>query len=466
MKQAPDPRLESLLGGAALATLRQRLRRHFERDDPQAPARVIRVTGLDASGHEALAQLIGASAQHRKSLRVDLETLDATLRAAGIATSLRDALERLDGPIAHRASARADARARWAAVTGQCRHEALGRLLQTPAALGLLKRLARRDTVVAGQLIEQTEAVLRRLPAHGLPLAQLAAETLGDAHALDGGRPVATLVIAVCRRAFATHEDGPGDASAQAWQSFAGYMQHEQHEQHEESGPDRACADEDGCDERTRDEERSRDVWARAGVLVNELARPALFLNLPLHDGVAGFGTRGEPGYASLRQLLRSPPPFAVAGRDVFVCENPNVVAIAADRLGVHCAPLVCTDGMPAAAQRTLLGQLVRTGAHLRYHGDFDWAGVRIANRVMRAFAARPWRMGANDYEAAAMTAPHGQRTLENPAVAALWDPALAPAMCRRRVAIDEEAVAGTLIEDLDQSPRSSSRASSTNARR
>jgi len=33
-------------------------------------------------------------------------------------------------------------------------------------------------------------------------------------------------------------------------------------------------------------EERDRSVWARAGILVNELARPALFLNLP---------TRGMP---------------------------------------------------------------------------------------------------------------------------------------------------------------------------
>lgn len=248
----------------------------------------------------------------------------------------------------------------------------------------------------------QAEAVLRRLPAEGVPRAQLAAETLGDAHALDSGQAVATLVIAAWRQS--------------------------------ETG---------------MNEERTRDVWARAGVLVNELARPALFLNLPLRGSEGWLGSRGEPGYVSLRRLLRSALAFDVADREVFVCENPNVVAIAADRLGIGCAPLACTDGMPAAAQRTLLVQLANAGARLRYHGDFDWAGVRIANQVMREFDAKPWQLRTHEYEAAASAAPHSQRNLEGTAVAASWDDALAPAMLRRGVAVAEEAIVGSLLEDL-----------------
>jgi len=38
---------------------------------------------------------------------------------------------------------------------------------------------------------------------------------------------------------------------------------------------------------------------------------------------------------------------------------------------------------MLAAAQRTLLMQLRRAGATLRYHGDFDWPGIAIGNVVM-----------------------------------------------------------------------------------
>ena len=70
------------------------------------------------------------------------------------------------------------------------------------------------------------------------------------------------------------------------------------------------------------------------------------------------------------------------------VCENPNLVAIAADALGTRCAPLVCTDGMPAAAQRCLLSQLATAGAQTFYHGDFDWPGLHIGNYVMREYGA------------------------------------------------------------------------------
>ena len=79
-----------------------------------------------------------------------------------------------------------------------------------------------------------------------------------------------------------------------------------------------------------------------------------------------GLSLSGEPVHLSLRRLLRRPPPWDVAGREVFVCENPNIVAIAADRLGTTCAPLACTDGMPFAAQQTLLAQLAASGARLR----------------------------------------------------------------------------------------------------
>jgi uncharacterized protein (TIGR02679 family) len=197
------------------------------------------------------------------------------------------------------------------------------------------------------------------------------------------------------------------------------------------------------------EEERDRTLWARAGVLVNELARPALFLNLRMEDGGTFAGEAGEPAYATLRRLLRSPPRLAVAGRTVYVCENPNLVAIAADRLGERCAPLVCTDGMPAAAQRTLLLQLAEAQANLFYHGDFDWPGLRIANLVMRSFGARPWRFGAGDYTAC--VARSTGQTLAGPPTPAAWDAALAPAMQERGLAIPEEAVAAALLQDLQR---------------
>jgi uncharacterized protein (TIGR02679 family) len=136
-----------------------------------------------------------------------------------------------------------------------------------------------------------------------------------------------------------------------------------------------------------------------------------------------------------------------VARRDVFVCENPNIVAIAADRLGPTCAPLICTDGMPSAAQQTLLAQLAAGGAKLRYHGDFDWAGLVIGNFVMREFGAGPWRFETADYVAA--TADHRIALRDNKPVAARWDDRLADAMSERRVVVHEEGVVETLLIDL-----------------
>jgi uncharacterized protein (TIGR02679 family) len=420
-----DPRLHKLLGGDELAALRRRLRRHFERHAPGASPCLLRVGSLSAAEREALALLTGRPPRDAKSMQVDVTLLDAMLRDAGIARSLRDALEQIDGPLVHLAAARAAAEASWSAVVAGCTHPALAGHLQTPAALGLLKRLARQDASVAKRLLEAADAVLRRLPARGVARAQLAAETLGNAHALDSGQATATLVLAAWR-----HIERERSDAAETNDSLDGTSE-------ETSG--RAL------------DERIRDVWARAGVLVNELARPALLLNVPVHANETPLCAPGEPAYLSLRRLLRAPPRWAVADLAVFVCENPNLVAIAADRLGVRCAPLVSTDGMPAAAQRTLLSQLAQAGARLRYHGDFDWPGVQIANHVMCTWGAHPWRFGALDYEAAAVGAPHARRDLVDSGIVASWDASLAPAMQRLGLAIAEEAVAAPLLGDLRQ---------------
>jgi len=423
MDKAPptaDPRLRRLLGGAELDSVRQRLRRHFERAEPGAAAAVIRLGGLDPAAYRTLCQLTGRSARPAHSMTLDIVELDAKLAAAGLADSLRDALERLDGPIVARAQLRRELEAQWSALAisiPAC--PALRAWLDTPAAPTLLKRLG-RDPGRALSLLTAADRVLRCLPAKGQPRSQLAAQTLGDAHGLDAGRPIATLVLAAWR-----YRESVDAARAEMDDDAAQASSHR------------------------GSEERQRDIWARAGILVNELARPALLLNLPVNDPAQESWRPGEPAYLSLRQLLRMPPAWSVAGQTVFVCENPNLLAIAADQLGRRCAPLVCTDGMPAAAQRTLLDQLLRAGAQLRYHGDFDWPGLGIANFVVRAWQASPWRLGSHDYEAAVRLAPVSQQQLGPAAIIASWDARLAPAMQTHGIPIAEEAVAATLLDDL-----------------
>jgi len=416
MSAEADLRLQRLLGGEALAGLRRKLRRRFERLPATAPPGLMKLDDLTAGEHEALALLTGRSARYRKSLLLDLAALDAALARVGLAVSLRAALERLDGPIADKAAVEQDKRERWSAVTAGGDHGGLAAFLATGAGLGLLKRLTRQDTEIANHICDAARAVLRRLPAAGLPRAGLAAETLGDAHALDTGRPVATLVLAVLRRSSG-----------------------EEHAGEEVAGGEREEAD---------GTERARSVWARAGILVNELAKPALLLNLPIRTGVP-LAEPGEPGFVSLRRLLRSPPDWDVDGRAVHVCENPNLLAIAADRLGRGCRPLVSTDGMPAAAQRTLLEQLAAAGARLFYHGDFDWPGLLIAGRVLADFSAQPWRFLTADYERAVTVLADYRQNLVGAAVDAGWDERLGPVMRRIGLAVPEEALAEQLLGDL-----------------
>jgi uncharacterized protein (TIGR02679 family) len=412
MNDAPEARLQRLLGNDALATVRLQLRRQFERAEPGTAPERLQLTKLDAAAHAALCQLTGRPSRLAASMTLDRATLDERLRAAGLASTLRDALEKLDGPIVSRAALRREIEAHWSALATAATADTRLRAWQgTPAAITLLKRIG-REPARAAALLDAADRVLRRLPGAGITRSQLAAETLGDAHGLDNGRALATIVLAVLRH----------DAADRC--------------------PDDAVAGVDG-------EERVRDVWARTGVLVSELARPVLTLNLPAPPDAAIAGGPGEPAYFSLRYLLRRRPAWPVAGRTVHVCENPDVVAIAADRLGGRCAPLVCTEGMPAAAQRTLLDQLGAAGARLLYHGDFDWAGIGIGNFVIRTWGAQPWRYRAADYLVAVVRAPARPRDLPTSNVTADWDAELAPAMGRSGLCVAEEAVAEALIGDL-----------------
>lgn len=408
MKPDTD-RLQRLLGGSELAALRKRLRARFRR---AAPAPAFTLGTLNITERRALEGLLGRPASQAASLRVTQEEFDSALSRAGLADNLLAALEALDGPLEVHAD-RVRQQRDWAKVVDKAPADPrLREMLRAPAGLGLMKRLA-GDPQTAATLLAAAAQVLARLPATGTPLAELAAATVHDAHALDPGRGLAALVL----RAAEGARTAPsiGEASA--------------------ADPDQ--------------DERTRSRWARQGVAVNELAAPVLCLNLTADTDTVGgrllaaARNAGEPLHLSLRSLLRAPPRWRLSGRVVFACENPAVAAIAAQRLGPACAPLVCTSGMPAAAQRTLLGQLAVSGAVIRYHGDFDWPGLRIGNFVMRSFGASPWRFGAQDYVV------RPGRVLEGPTAVAQWDAQLAPTMSAAGFALDEEAVVDTLMEDL-----------------
>jgi len=412
--QSDDDRLRRLLGGIELAALRRRLRARYEGGKSNGS---FTLTTLDAAERRALERLLGRGVRAAGSMRLSVEELDAAVAHAGLTRDFRAALEALDGPLVDRKAERRARQSRWSAVFAEVSESRLRAVVAQVEGAALVKRLARSDQDRGRSLLEAAARVLVQLPGVGTPLAQLAAETLGDAHALDPGQPVATLVL----RAF----------GADVFES---------------SSADEAVA----ASSLVRDVRR--DQWARAGVTLNELSAPALFLNLhaagdTVAADVASSAARGgEPVHLSLRALLRSTPKWDVAERTVYVCENSSIVAVAADRLRGASAPLVCTDGMPGAAQQTLLRQLVQAGARLEYHGDFDWPGVAIGNFVLRTFGAAPWRFSVSDYHAASSVA---ALPLSGRRVTAIWDRELAGAMLERGAAIHEESVVESLISDL-----------------
>lgn len=404
-------RLRATLGVPELARLLDALQHRAELGRPlTGPLNLSAATPAERAAIDAI---FGRQSTRGRTLRIDLDLLAATLREAGIAAGLHEALEALRGDIVDRRSSDRERAGAWAAVW----HEAdaafspwpaLRTWIATLARLGTLRRLAGDDAALAASWLRDLVRIVAALPAAAEPLPALAARLFGDAHALDPGTARATLAV----RAAARLGGVPFE----------------------------------------NDAEGRRAAWGGVGVMCDELSTPALVLNLPatgespldqlLRTGCA----HGDPVHVSLRLLLRYPisRDAALAGRPVFVCENPTVVALAADRLGRACAPLVCVNGQFATPSLILLRQLRQAGARLHYHGDFDPAGVKIARRAMAEGGAQPWRFGAADY----IAAPKGERFAGHVG-ATPWDDALAPAMEADGRSAHEEAVFALLADDL-----------------
>jgi uncharacterized protein (TIGR02679 family) len=369
----------------------------------------------------AIANLLGLKALPRGpkgTVKVPLAALDAALRASRFAVDLPEAMALL-GPLRDLPSERrAEGERRegiWRrarehpAVAGSGR-PALGPWLDDLARSGLLHRLAPAEEAA---VLERTLAVLSALlgaSADPAPLAVAANRALGSSHALDLGQPVATLTLG----ALAHLRGEPPPRTAQ----------------------------------------ERRALWESAGLIADDLSCNVLALGLrpagdgPLAGSLRALADLGEPAVLTLRQLTRGDLSFSPLPR-VRVCENPAVIAAAADRFGAAYPPLVCVAGILNQAAWTLLSRLAEQGAEIAYHGDFDGPGIAIANSIARRFPTfRPWRFGASDYRAALPRA--GSPLSPGVLPAASWDADLAPAMVEAGVMVEEEAVLGELLGDLE----------------
>jgi uncharacterized protein (TIGR02679 family) len=427
-------RLQRLLGGEPTAWLIRRARDRLEAG--RSLTGPVTLTDATAEQRRAVERLTGRPARSGASLSVSLPEVDRILRESGaVPGGLAEAVKILTGPLRDRDRDRADTAAAWAAAFAPLDDAVAGRPELAAwrgwlDATGVVRRLAPSpdDALV---LLDHVAAVLRRLPSRGVPIGRLAAECCGDAHALDDGRPAGTLALSAVR--------------ALAGLPFAA----------------------DG----TADSRRA--AWAAVGVHLDDLSSLVLCLGLPgdtrtaLGGVLALYREAGQPAMLTLRQLRCHDAPLHAGV--VRICENPVVVAAAADELGGRCQPLVCVGGQPSAAGWRLLDLLAAGGAEFRYHGDFDWGGIRIACAVQARMNQgrvrwQPWRYDRDAYETAAAAVPAPAARLARDArdardarlprlagepVATPWDPGLAAAMTRRDVRIEEELALDSLLADL-----------------
>lgn len=419
----PDAVLRRLLGRPELRRLFDGARAALESRGGER-ARGFTLDGCLDAERRAIADLFGWSEVPPDGrFRVSLEKLDGALRASAVGQGLVEVLTRLGGPLADQRQARAAAEAATEQLWAKARsHPALvarpelGRWLDELRARGILARAANLAGRSPAVLLDRCLAVVARLPVEGggalLPV--LAMEVLGDTHALDHGQPESGLVL-------------------------------------------RAAAVLAGWTECPAAAPQRRQLWAEVGVACDALSTDVLTFGLRpagaslLARHLREASEEAVPRRVTLRELRE--PLTLRPGTAVYVCENPSVVAAAADRIGAECAPVVCVEGVPTTAALQVLRQLARSGAELHVRGDFDWPGIRIVNQLLEALPdARTWRMGTEDYRQAA--GPRGELLeLEGAPVTARWSPELASVLQAVGLAVPEERILEELLGDLRGTP-------------
>ncbi|MDF9807245.1 uncharacterized protein (TIGR02679 family) [Streptomyces sp. HB372] len=402
-----EARLRRLLGGPDLAWLLERVRRRLERGQPlTGPVSLAAPTPAQRAAAE---RLLGRAPGGGRALTVRLDAVDAVLVRSGVSPEgLTVAVTTLTGPVVPLEEVRRSEGQAWAeayapltglAGEGPSLEEWVGRVRED----GLVRRLARTPEA-ARPLLDQVARVLRELPAEPPgSLSVFAADILGSAHALDDGTPPATLCLSGIR-ALTGH---PGGAGA-AWR---------------------------------------RAAWASAGLLRDDVSSTVLTLNLRGTPALDWMADMGEPCVLTLRQLAHHPP--RTTPLVVHICENPAVLSAAADTYGPDALPLVCLQGQPSAAALALLAHLHEFRAEFRYHGDFDWGGLRIATTLHQHVPWQPWRYTAEEYRSAVAAAGSALLPLTGMSAPSPWDPDLATALAEHGVRIEEEAVLDSLLADL-----------------
>lgn len=412
-----DPGLHRLWAAVA-----QRLQRNG-----LTPSGVIVLDGLTREERHAVAGVTGRPVT-KERVRIRLDELDRRLRETDAGAGLVAVVERAQGPLVDRkgvARQKSESRARvWAAGRAELEAQGLAAADWVEPWLDSIRPIVNRLPSERGQatLVTAVRGLARLQhgadPAPGesattvgLGRTEFASAVGGSSHALDDGRPLSVLILRGI--AAAVGEPAPTTAAER------------------------------------------RLMWERAGVQSDEVSTTVLTLGLrPLGQSGLAAAVRARTDAAAETHLtlkdLRRIDTFTSHGTHVWVCENPRVLEAAMD--SGSSAAVVCTMGNPTVVVMSLLERMAGQGAQLHYHGDFDWPGVGIANRIIGSYGASPWRMRDADYEAALSGV--GRLISELPEldglpVEATWDPQLTESMRRCGRTVHEELVLEQLVADL-----------------
>jgi len=380
------------------------------------------LTSLTMEGRAAVGQLLGYAV--RSKVTIDLAKLDQRLWSSAAGAGLIEVVEAIVGAVPDRRTEASDDAARRALLRDHAEAAvAVAGLADYPWTAEWLDRLwraglpARQSAEDVRELVGQAATTLGlTVGAHGRlwSRGELAQRVTGTAHGLDDDTPLARIVLRGISLAIAGDAEPPASAAGR------------------------------------------RALWEAAGVASDTVATTVLAYGLrPLGDDWRADHLRIRAlnfaeSHLTLREVRRLIPLHLVP-QTVFVCENPRVLEAAADAQAS--AALVCTLGNPTTVTLALLDAIMASSdVRLAYHGDFDWPGVAMADRMIRRYAAVPWRFGAADYHNAVTVATERGTPLQpltGAAIATGWDPALGAGMARTGVAVHEEEVIETLLGDL-----------------
>jgi uncharacterized protein (TIGR02679 family) len=339
---------------------------------------------------------------------VDLDALERGLQRLHVGDDLPTALAALGYVVSDRVSVRRAERMRRQEAHAAARDEA-GDWPETWAADwidSVIRTGALRDADVdaARLFVRRVRMVLDALVSDArepVSRTDLAARVLGSSHALDSGTRLEAAVV----RALAFRHNATG----------------------------------------------SRELWAEAGVHLDLTSAPVLTWRLSLANDCAlarladAATCAGVPLHLS-RFALALHPVRVAPGTDVLVVENPRIVEAAA-QIGTPTS-VVSTHGQPSWTVLLLLEQLLASGAVLRYHGDFDAAGLAICARLY-ALGLTPWRMGVADYRRALDDADRVGAELPHDASApgpTPWEPELQSAFEVERRIVHQERLMAVLL--------------------